>query len=210
MDGPHLVLDLAQIRSDARDGKLAVEQLLDLIDKAHQTIRRLEADKRRLAQRLAQYEPEAASEAASSPTNTNPPTPNASYSLDAENQRRQGRRRRKKSPGRTPTEVKFTAADQLEDIYPDNVRRGDCQLVRERAVWRLLDGKAVRVGYCHRAPQNQPPLSAPKPARGLGIYGKPPVDRFASIMVAGTLAANSAALCFGRLAPTSSMGSRVS
>ncbi len=43
--------------------------------------------------------------------------------------------------------MKFTAADQLEDIYPDNVRRGDCQLVRERAVWRLLDGKAVRVGY---------------------------------------------------------------
>ena len=63
---------------------------------------------------------------------------------------------------------------------------------------------------CHRAPQNQPPLSAPKPARGLGIYGKPPVDRFASIMVAGTLAANIAALCFGRLAPTSSMGSHVS
>src|SRR6266478_1010446 len=133
MDGPNLVLDLAQIRSDARSGKLSVEQLLDLLDQAHQTIRRLEADKRRLGQRLAQYEPEAAAESASSNANTNPPTPNASYSLDAENQRRQGRRRRKKSPGRTPTEVKFAEADQVEDIYPDNIRHGDCQLVRERA-----------------------------------------------------------------------------
>lgn len=54
MDGPNLVLDLAQIRRDARSGKLSVEQLLDLLDQAQQTIRRLEADKRRLAQRLAQ------------------------------------------------------------------------------------------------------------------------------------------------------------
>ena len=105
MDGPNLVLDIGQIRSDARSGKLAVEQLLDFLDKAQQTIRRLEADKRRLVQRLAQYEPEAAAEATTA--KVNPPTANASYSVDAENQRRQGRRRRKKSPGRTPTEVKF-------------------------------------------------------------------------------------------------------
>jgi hypothetical protein len=151
MDGPNLVLDLAQIRRDARSGKISVEQLLDLLDQAQQTIRRLEADKRRLGQRLAQYEPEAAATSASSNTNTNtntnPPTTNASYSLDAENQRRQRRRRRKKSPGRTPTEVKFADADQVEDIYPDKVRHADCQLVRERAVWRLINNKAVRVGY---------------------------------------------------------------
>src|SRR5450755_4268039 len=100
MDGPNLVLDLAQVRNDARSGKLSVEQLLDIFDQLQQTIRRLEADKRRLNQRLAQYEPASAS----ANTNTNPPKPNASYSVDAENQRRQGRRRRKKSPGRTPTE----------------------------------------------------------------------------------------------------------
>lgn len=67
--------------------------------------------------------------------------------MDAENQRRQGRRRRKQSPGRKPTEWKFAAAENFEDIYPDGVRRADCQLVRERAVGRLIDGKAVRVGY---------------------------------------------------------------
>src|ERR1700689_4443236 len=105
MDGPNLVLDLGQIRCDARSGKLSVEQLLDIIERAQQTIQRLEADKRRLTQRLAQYEPGAASEATCAAAN--PPTPNGSYSVDAENRRRQGRRRRQKSPGRTPTELKF-------------------------------------------------------------------------------------------------------
>ena len=141
MDGPNLALDLGQIFSDARSGKLSVERLLDIIEKLQQTIRRLEADKRRLTQRLAQYEPEA------TPAVANPSTPNASYSVDAENQRRGGGRRRKKSPGRTPTELKFAEAEHVEDIYPDGVRHADCQLVRERAVWRLIDGKAVRVGY---------------------------------------------------------------
>ena len=139
MDGPHLLLDFAQVRSDARSGKLSVEQLLDILDKAHQTIRRLEADKRRLSQRLAQYEPVATSESTSPAVN--PPTSNGSYSLDAEDNRR------KKSPGRTPTELKFAQADHLEDIYPDGVRHADCQLVRERAVWRLINNQAVRVGY---------------------------------------------------------------
>ena len=141
MDGPNLVLDFAQIRSDARSGKLSIEDLLDVLDKFQQTIRRLETDKRRLVQRLAQYEPETATPAA------NPPTPNGSYAVDKEIQRRQGRRRRKKSPGRTPTELKFAEADQLKDIYPAGVRRADCQLVRERAVWRLINNQAVRVGY---------------------------------------------------------------
>jgi transposase len=145
MDSPHLVLDLAQIRCDARSSKLSVEQLLDLLDKAHQTIRRLEADKRRLTQRLAQYEPVTTSESTSPAAN--PPTLNGSYSLDAEEKRRKKRRRRKKSPGRTPTELKFAEAEQLKDIYPDGIRHADCQLVRERAVWRLIEGKAVRVGY---------------------------------------------------------------
>ena len=149
MDAPNLSLDLTQIRSDARSGKLSVEQLLDIIERQQQTIKRLEADRRRVVQRLAKYEPDSTRESTARATNVE--NRSASYSLDAEEQRRQKRsgrrRRRKKSPGRTPTEVKFALAQQYEDIYPDGIRHVDCQLVRERAVWRLLDGKAVRVGY---------------------------------------------------------------
>jgi transposase len=101
--------------------------------------------KRQLNERLAQYEPQAARE--TKPAET--ANPNASYSLDAEEKRRQKRRgrRRHKSPGRTPTEEKFAAAQKYDEVYPQGVDQATCHLVRERAVWRLLDGKAVRVGY---------------------------------------------------------------
>jgi hypothetical protein len=145
MDGPNLILDLAQIHSDARSGKLTVDDLLNIISKQQQDIKRLSADKSRLTQRLAQYEPEATREARNTQAQA---TPSESYSVDAEEKRRRKRRpRRKKSPGRTPTELKFADAQRYENIYPDGVKRADCQLVRERAVWRLEDGKAVRVGY---------------------------------------------------------------
>jgi transposase len=145
MDGPNLVLDLRQIRSDARNGRLSVEQLLDIIERQQHTIQHVRAEVCRLTQRLAQYEPHATRE--TSANQANPEKPASSYSVDAETKRRQGRQRRKKSPGRQPTEVKFAEAQRCEDIYPDGLRHSDCHLVRERAVWRIEDGKAARVGY---------------------------------------------------------------
>jgi hypothetical protein len=67
--------------------------------------------------------------------------------VEAEEQRRRPRKRKQKSPGRRPTECKFAQAQRIEEIYPDNVARADCQVLRERAVWRLLDHRAVLVGY---------------------------------------------------------------
>jgi len=139
-------IDVKQLRRDALDGKVSIGQLLDVIDQQQQTIQRLRREKQRLQDRLAQYEPEVRN--AESAAQPSAPTPAPSYSLEAETKRRRGRkRRRKKSPGRRPTELKFADAERVENIYPDHVRHRDCQLVRERAVWRLEDGKAVRVGY---------------------------------------------------------------
>jgi hypothetical protein len=150
-------IDLRQLRRDALDGQVSVEQLLDLIDKQQQTIQGLCRENQRFQQRLAQYEPEIGT--AGSAANSSAETPSPSYSLDAEAKRRRGRKpRRKKSPGRRPTEVKFADAERTEDVYPDGVRHGDCHLVRERAVWRLHDGRAVRVGYrIFAAPGGQEP-----------------------------------------------------
>src|SRR5271156_5998823 len=141
-------IDARQLRTDARNGKLSVEQLLDIIEKQQQTIRRLEAKAKRLTERLAQYEPEVRHEASSRAVDSE--RPSTSSSLDAETKLRQRRKRRrkKKSPGRQPTAVKFAEAARYQDIYPAGVRHADCQLVRERAVWRLENGRAVRVGYC--------------------------------------------------------------
>jgi transposase len=145
MDVPNLVLDIGQIRRDALNGRLSVAQLVDIIEKQQQTIKRQAANEHRLLERLKQYEPQASRETTANQANSN--TPTASYSLEAETKRRQRRRGRKKSPGRQPTAVKFADAEQFRNVYPDGVRRSDCELVRERAVWRIEDGKAVRVGY---------------------------------------------------------------
>jgi transposase len=145
-------MDVRQLRTDVLHGRLSVEQLLDLLEQQQQTIQRLEATAQRLegtvqrlTERLAQYEPEVRREIASG--TSGPEIPPASYGLDAETKRRQGRRRRKKSPGRRPTELKFADAQRVDDLYPEGVRHSDCHLVRERAVWRLLDGRAVLIGY---------------------------------------------------------------
>jgi transposase len=145
-----VAIQIPQLRRDALSGQVSVEQLLDLIDKQQQTIQRLQRENQRLQERLAQYESEAGRNgSATSATQPSEETPSLSYSLEAEAKRRRGkkRRRRQKSPGRRPTELKFADAERTEDIYPDGVRHTDCQLVRQRAVWRLEDGRAVRVGY---------------------------------------------------------------
>jgi transposase len=146
-------MDLRQLRTEALQGRLSGEQLLDLVEtqqhtiqRLEATVQRLEADVQRLTQRLAQYEPDVRREA--TPRPSDPEAPPASYSLDAETKRRQGRRRRRqKSPGRRPTELKFADAQRVQDLYPEGVRPSDCHLVRERAVWRLVDGRAVLTGY---------------------------------------------------------------
>jgi transposase len=126
-----------------RDSRLAI--LEAALAKQQQTVQRLEGDVRRLTERLAQYEPEVQRERASRESEAKGPA--TSYSLEAETKRRRRRRRRKKSPGRRPTDLKFADAERLQDIYPQGVRHDDCRLVRERAVWRLEDGRARRVGY---------------------------------------------------------------
>jgi hypothetical protein len=141
-----LAIDVRQIRTDALNGKLSIEQLLDIIEKQQQTMRRLEAKAKRWIERLAQYEPEVREETGGRSADSEP-QPSASYSLNAETRRRLPRRRKKKSPGRRPTKQKFADAEDYRNIYPKGVGRADCQLVRQRAVWRLESGRAVLVGY---------------------------------------------------------------
>jgi transposase len=145
MDVPNLVVDVRRIRSDAQNGRVSTEQLLDIIDKQQQTNQRLEREVQRLTERLAQYEPEVRREGTGRASAGEKPT--LSYSVDAENKRRRRKRRRKKSPGRRPTEVKLADAQRIDDLYPEGVRRCDCQVVRERVVWRLENNRAVLVGY---------------------------------------------------------------
>src|SRR5215210_4330143 len=138
-------MNAGEARAAFQAGRLPAEQLLDLLQRQEHLIQRLHAEVERLRQRLAQYEPEAPQEA--TPPQRDGPPPSPSYSVDAEERRRRPRRRKKKSPGRRPTALKFAQAQRIEDIYPDGVPRADCQVLRQRAVWRLVDNRAVLVGY---------------------------------------------------------------
>lgn len=159
-------MDVRGARTEFRDGPASVERLLEIIDRQQQTIDKLQrsllrltGDLDRLRQRLAQYEPEVLQEArprldeaasGSSSGDSSPGsagTASAAYSLEAEERRRRRKKRKKKSPGRRPTELKFADAQRTENIYPCDARPKDCTLARERAVWRLENGRAVLVGY---------------------------------------------------------------
>jgi transposase len=138
-------MDAREARKDFQAGRLPAERLLDLLERQDRLIQHLHHELQRLQQRLAQYEPDVLHEP--TPAAPPPPTPSASYSLDAEERRRRPRKRHKKSPGRRPTELKFAEAQRFVDLYPDGVPHADCQVLRERALWRLEDNRAVRVGY---------------------------------------------------------------
>lgn len=143
-----------EARIEFQRRQLTPEQLLELLEKQEQIIRRLQAELDRVKQRLAQYEPEIQQERRGREADGGPST---HYSVEAEEKRRR-RKKRKKSPGRRPTQLKFSDAQRIEMIYPARVRRGDCELVRERAVWRLEQGRAVLVGYqIFRAPGGKEP-----------------------------------------------------
>jgi transposase len=107
-----------------------------------QALQRLQATVEQLQQRLQQYEPEVQHKQPGAPDDQA-----TDYSVAAEEKRRRRRKRRQKSPGRQPTALKFVEADRVEDLYPPDVPPSAGRLVRERAVWRLENGRAVRVGY---------------------------------------------------------------
>lgn len=89
------------------------------------------------------------------------------YSLKAEEHRQAaaeagGKKKRKKQKsarrGRVPTAEKLARAQRIEAILPKGLTRDECQLLRQRPVWRIIDGRAVLVAYeIYKGPQGQVP-----------------------------------------------------
>jgi regulator of replication initiation timing len=137
-----------------------LERRLPEVEADNQRLRaenqRLKAENARLRERLAQYELEIRQETSGRVEPSRP----TDYGLEGEAKRRRQRKRRrkKKSPGRRPTQVKFNDAHRHEDVYPPDTPHDDCKLARQRAVWRLEDGRAVLVGYhIYAGPDGQEP-----------------------------------------------------
>jgi transposase len=165
----HGSMTATEIKILFRAGQITAEQLLDIIERQEQIILHLQAELKRfkttleqyqrelerLTARLAQYEPEVQNERRGGPPAF--PSP-ARYSLAAEEKRRRRGRKKKKSPGRRRTDLKFAEAEVIKDIYPAGAAKAECDLIRQRAVWRLRHGRAVLVGYrVYRAPGKPEP-----------------------------------------------------
>ena len=141
---------------DADAGRLDRERWLDQLARVH-------AQLQAANQRIAELEQENAAlkkQLAGSAT----PAPVAEpFSLRAEEKRQEARGKKgqrkeskKQRRGRLANEEKIRSAETTEDVYPQGVPPEHCRLSHVRVVWRLRDGRAVRVAYrIFRGPRKQ-------------------------------------------------------
>jgi hypothetical protein len=132
-----------------------VDAIFGLLENQVERCSRLEEEIERLRQRITELEQE-----------QNPPSPTApgeSYSLDAEEKRRQRKQQKRKvagkrKPGRKPKQTKLDRVVRWVDVVPEGVRKKDCELQTERPVWHIENGQGVLVGYrIYRRPWQETP-----------------------------------------------------
>lgn len=68
------------------------------------------------------------------------------YSVGTQ-EKKMGKKLRKKSPGRRKTITKIEEATMVKNVYPKDTSFQQCRYVRSHTVTRLMDGKAVRILY---------------------------------------------------------------
>ena len=130
-----------------------VNRLMDLLEKQAKRCVALEKrcaeyEKRNqdLEQRIAELE-------GRDPPADDPSEPSASYSLSAEEKRRRRKelanktKKKSRKRGRKPKLEKQATVVRWEEIVPEGATRAECQLQSERIVWRIENGRALRVGY---------------------------------------------------------------
>jgi len=76
-----------------------------------------------------------------------PPKEATNYSVARHERKQRKKRRRQKSTGRKPKDVKRDRATETFDLYWYGADRKKCVLRREQFVWRLIDGKAQYIHY---------------------------------------------------------------
>lgn len=112
------------------------DQLEAIIQQQADQIAQLEAEVQRLKHLLA---------AKADAKAAKPPTFPENYSLDRNTRTR--RKKKRKSPGRTPHSAKRELAAHEVAIYAPGVSPAACVRHRSQLAWRILDGKAVYVCY---------------------------------------------------------------
>jgi len=112
-----------------------LKQRDEVIAKQAEQIKQLKAEIEQLKKLLGE---KAESKAAKKPVFTE------DYSVD-KNKRK--RKRRKKSTGRRRHELKRDMIEDQYDIYWEKANPDECVLHRTQFAWRIIDGKALYIGY---------------------------------------------------------------
>jgi len=115
-------------------------QIAELLE----TVRELREENQRFRKRVAELED--LLETRQRKNDSQPPKFSGDYSLTGQEKKR-SRKRKKKSPGRTPNAEKRDQVQRTEDVYPKGVPPHDCCFCRDRFAWRLENNQAVFVRY---------------------------------------------------------------
>lgn len=153
--------------------ELNSSQLLELVRELQAEVAKLRAENESLREENQQLRDRIADLEKKNPT----PRVDEPYSVDAEEKRRQKKARQKKRQqkskrrGRKTTEEKVDLAEQCEIVHPAEFDLEQCHFVRERVVWRIQDGRAVRVVYelWHGPGNEKPTLPGVFPRSEFGI-----------------------------------------
>ena len=134
-----LVELVCELKGTVGELRQSVADLKQTVRAQQQTIDELQVEKDRLKQQLRERDGQHPTQRLAD-----------EYSLEAEDKRAGGQRRKKqKSPrrGRRTTEEKLALADRDEDVFPEDVPPDVCTLHLSRVVWRIENGQAVLVAY---------------------------------------------------------------
>jgi transposase len=144
-----------QLKQDVREGRIDVDRLVDLVVTLQRQLQAVTQQLEAAKQRIEELEKQSGG-----PTATKLEQP---FSLRAEEQRQQARGKNKKRQkknkgrrGRVTTAEKIAQAQRHEHVFPEGVRKSDCQESHVRPVWRLENGRAVLIAYhIYRGPNNR-------------------------------------------------------
>ena len=134
-------MDARNVNKEVDAKQLSVAELRALVRKQQQLIEELQQELKAAKKKINQLQDQAERH----PTER----VDEEYSVDAEDKRRRGGRKKQKSDrrGRRTTAEKIRQADRTENVLPEGVDLQDAKLFRERVVTRLIENRAVRIVY---------------------------------------------------------------
>jgi transposase len=152
---------IEQLKLDVRAGRIDGERLVDLAATLQRQVQALQ-QQLQAAQQQLQAANQRIEALQKQHGDGGPPKVEEPYSLRAEEQRQQARKKTKKPKrkpgrrGRLTSAAKIALAVRHEEVFPEGLAKQDCQPSHVRPVWRLEQGRAVVIAYhIYRGPKRQ-------------------------------------------------------